>query len=360
MKHQIRILLSTFILLVCMGLKASAQVVVEQTVDSVAILIGDQAHLRLVVTMPDGARIQWPKQKAGQYIAPGMEIVETKEDTLSHDGGSIKVEKVYTITSFDEKLYSIPPMTVKVNGKSYKGVTAALKVITVNVDTLHPNKMLIPEDVQDNPFDWAEWRPYLWLSVLVMLLSVLVFWLVLRLKQNKPVITRIRIVKHLPAHQRALTAIEKIKEERLQTSEDQKTYYTQLTDTLRQYIEERFGFRAMEMTSSEIIDRLRENGDQKMIDELRELFQTADLVKFAKYSTLINENDLNLVNAIKFVDETKQNIEETEERIVPQLSDDDKRTRQNRATIKVLLWGLGIVILGTLAYIIYNVYLLTM
>lgn len=33
---------------------------------------------------------------------------------------------------------------------------------------------------------------------------------------------------------------------------------------------------------------------------------TADLVKFAKYSTLINENDMNLVNAIEFINQTKQ------------------------------------------------------
>lgn len=359
MKKRILILPIIVLLLVLSAAHASAQVTVEQKVDSLAILIGDQTQLRLTVTMPDGARIQWPKAKARQYIAPGVEIVEDRVDTLGHEGSSIKVEKVYTITSFDEKLYSIPPLTVKVNGKPYTGATAALKVITVDVDTLHPNKMLISEDVQDNPFDWKEWRPYLWLSVLVMLLSLLAFWLTLRLKQNKPVITRIRIVKHVPAHQRALTAIEKIKEERLQSSEDQKTYYTQLTDTLRQYIEERFGFRAMEMTSSEIIERLRQSGDQKMIDELKELFETADLVKFAKYSTLINENDLNLVNAINFIDETKQNEQETEERIVPKLSDDDKRAQQSRVTIKALLWALGIIILGTMAYIIYNVYLLT-
>lgn len=355
-----KIVLLQIIVMLLIGMEVSAQVTVEQTVDSVAILIGDQAHLRLRVTMPDGARLQWPKLNAGQQVVPGVEVVEDKTDTLGHENGNIHVEKAYTITSFDEKLYSIPPMTVTVNGKPYRGVTAALKVITVDVDTVHPNKMLIPDDVQDNPFQWLEWLPYVWLSVLVMVLSLLMFWLYLRLRQNKPVITHIRIVKHVPAHQRALTAIEKIKADRLQTSEDQKTYYTQLTDTLRQYIEERFGFRAMEMTSAEIIDRLRKSGDQMMIDELRELFQTADLVKFAKYSTLINENDLNLVNAIKFVDETKQNVEETEERIVPQLSDDDKRMRQNRVTIKSLLWALGVIIIGTLVYIIYNVYLLTM
>ena len=113
------------------------------------------------------------------------------------------------------------------------------------------------------------------------------------------------------------------------------------------------------MTSTEIIACLQEMGDKSMIDELSELFNTADLVKFAKYSTLLNENDLNLVNAINFIDKTKREDMPVEERIVPSLSNNDKRIRQNRITIKVLLWILGMVIFGLLCYVIYNIYLLS-
>ena len=114
----------------------------------------------------------------------------------------------------------------------------------------------------------------------------------------------------------------------------------------------------MEMTSSEIIDALQQRGDKKMIDELHEIFFTADLVKFAKYSTLINENDLNLVNAVNFIDQTKQDDKPTEERIVPKLSDDDKKSRNNRIVIKSII-SVGVVAAVTLlGYIIYNIYLL--
>lgn len=155
-----------------------------------------------------------------------------------------------------------------------------------------------------------------------------------------------------------MSKIEKIKMEHLQVSDDQKAYYTQLTDTLRQYIKERFGFNALEMTSDQIIDHLQAAGDRKMIDELRQLFQTADLVKFAKYSTQLNENDMNLVKAVNFIDETKQEGQTVEEKIVPQLSDDDKKVRSNRITIKTLLWIGGVVVALLLTYIIYNVYML--
>ncbi len=336
---------------------AHGQVVVEQTVDSIGIVIGEQAHLRLDVTLPEGARLQWPKLAANQYVTPGVEVVAVSDgDTVKAGQGQQKMSRIYTITSFDERLYAIPALAVKVNGKSYQGGTAALKVITVDVDTLHPNQFYPPKDVQDNPFLWSEWRTYFWLAVLTVVLTLVTFYLFIRLRENKPIITKMRIVRHVPAHKRALSAIEKIKAERMQQSEDQKHYYTQLTDTLRRYIQERFGFNAMEMTSSEIIERLRENGDKKMLDELRELFATADLVKFAKYSTLINENDLNLVNAVHFIDETKQDVQETVEKIAPKLSADDQKAQQNRITLKSLLWLLGVAIVALVAYVTYHVF----
>lgn len=346
------------LMLMC-AIQLRAQVSIEQTVDSVGILIGEQAHLRLTVSVPSNSKVEWPNIEAGKYIVPGVEVISvSKTDTLSANSKNLKIGKTYTITSFDEHLYSIPALPVRVNGRSYKGGISALKVITVDVDTLHPNQFYPPKDVQDNPFQWAEWSPYFWLSVLVLVIVAIMVYLVVRLMGNKPVITRIRIVKHVPPHQRALSAIAKIKEEHMNLSEDQKTYYTRLTDTLRQYIKERFGFNALEMTSSEIIDHLQASGDPKMIAELRELFNTADLVKFAKYSTLINENDLNLVNAVNFIDETKQEGEPTEERIVPKLSDSDRQVRNNRVVIKVLLWVLGALVAVLVLFVGYHVWLL--
>ena len=331
---------------------------IEANVDSVAILVGEQTRLNLSVTAKEGSKVIFPKFKPSKYITPGVEVLEQTGDTVDADNDMKKMTMHYTLTSFDEHLYAIPAMSVKVDGKTYKTNTLALKVITIPVDTVHPGKFFPPKDVQDNPFLWSEWSGMFWLSMLMILIIGAAMYMYIRLKQNKPIITHIKIVKHIPPHQRALNAIEKIKEEKMQTSEDQKTYYTRLTDTLRQYIEERFGFRAMEMTSSDIIFHLKESGDQKMIAELTELFQTADLVKFAKYSTLINENDLNLVNAVNFIDQTKTDSLPTEERIVPQLSEGEQQARKSRITIKWVMWGCIVAAIALLVYVVYNLYLL--
>jgi CHASE3 domain sensor protein len=139
------------------------------------------------------------------------------------------------------------------------------------------------------------------------------------------------------------------------SSENQKEYYTKLTDTLRRYIEERYGFSAMEMTSSEIIERLMQT-DQQSLDELRQLFMTADLVKFAKYSTMINENDANLVNAIDFINQTKQENQPTETVEKPQLSEADQRSQNERRVLKTVIWSLAVVSVALFGFVLYNVY----
>jgi len=228
----------------------------------------------------------------------------------------------------------------------------------MDVDTLHPNQFFPPKDVQNNPFSWTDedWAEIFYLSILMLLLGVAGLYLFVRLKQNKPIITRIRIIKKILPHQKALNEIEQIKSEKMVSSENQKEYYTRLTDTLRQYINERFGFNAMEMTSSEIIEHLNSNGNQEMMEELKEIFLTADLVKFAKYSTLINENDLNLVNAIQFIDKTKIENQPTTEKIMPQLTEADKRAQQTRIVIKTVIGGIVVAIVVILFYIVSHLY----
>lgn len=349
------LLIISLLAAISIGIHAQG-VMVEQKLDSVnGIFIGQQAHMTVDVTADKDAKVTFPDWKPMSYLVPGVELLAIDGDTIDADNGQQTIRRRLTITSFDENLYPLPPVEVKVGGNVFKGNQLALKVITVDVDTLHPNQFYPPKDVQNNPFLWSEWRTPFLLSLLFVALLFAALWLYLRLKANKPIITSIRIIKKVLPHQRAMKAIDEIKAEHMTASEDQKEYYTRLTDTLRQYIRERFGFNAMEMTTSEIIFHLQESGDSTMIAELKDLFETADLVKFAKYSTLMGENDMNLVNAINFIDLTKLEGQPTEERIVPQLTDGDKKTRKNRITIKALLWTIAVVETALLVYVLYTV-----
>ena len=351
--------LSLCIILTASVLAASAQVSVEAVIDSIQIFVGQQAHVTLTATAKENAKVEFPQFKPMEYITPGVEVLDRQElEQQPQDNGFVSRSMVYTMTSFDDTLYYIPPMTVKIDGKPYKSKSLALKVLTIEVDTLHAEQFFGPKDVQDNPFEWSDWEWPFWLSVLMLVLLAVAYYLYLRLRDNKPIISHIRIVKRLLPHQKAMKEIEQIKADKMVSSENSKEYYTKLTDTLRKYIEERYGFNAMEMTSSEIIEKLMASQDQKALDELRQLFTTADLVKFAKYSTLINENDANLVNAIDFINQTKLENVPVEETVKPQLSEEDQRSQKTRRVLKYFITAIGVACVALFGYVVYTLYML--
>ena len=337
---------------------SSAQnVQVEASIDNIEMLVGQQVHVTLKAVAKENSKVEFPSFQPSQYVTPGVEVLacQSAEDKTT-DNGFVEKSMVYTLTSFDDTLYYIPPLTVKVDGKPYQSKSLALKVLTIEVDTVHAEKFFPAKDVQDNPFLWSEWSLSFWLSVLVLIILSLTYYLYIRLNDNKPIITHIKIVKRLLPHQKAMKEIEQIKADKMVSAENSKEYYTKLTDTLRKYIEERYGFNAMEMTSSEIIERLTATQDQKALSELQQLFATADLVKFAKYSTLINENDMNLVNAIDFINQTKLENMPVEETVKPQLSEKDQRSVKMRRLLKVVIAALLTMSALLFAYVVYNIY----
>ena len=339
--------------------RLSAQVSVEVQIDSIEMFVGQQVHLTLTAHAKENAKVEFPAFKPTQYITPGVEVLNSEQrPDVSQDNGFMARSIVYTLTSFDDTLYYLPPMTVKIDGKPYKSKSLALKVLTIEVGTAHVGQFFGPKDVQDNPFLWSDWSLSFWLSVLMLVLLAVTYYLYLRLRDNKPIIKTIRIVKRLLPHQKAMKEIEQIKADKMVSSENSKEYYTKLTDTLRKYIEERYGFNAMEMTSSEIIDKLTATQDENAISELRQLFLTADLVKFAKYSTLINENDRNLVNAIDFINQTKQEDVPVEETVKPQLTEEDQRSQKARRVLRTVITLLATVSGLLFVYVVYTLYLL--
>jgi hypothetical protein len=111
----------------------------------------------------------------------------------------------------------------------------------------------------------------------------------------------------LPPHVIALQELDKLKNEELWQHEKVKDYYTRLTDIVRVYIEDRFTISAMEQTTFEILTSFNikeEQIEKKSFDELKEILEVSDLVKFAKFTPLPDENHMMLSNAYLFVKET--------------------------------------------------------
>lgn len=137
---------------------------------------------------------------------------------------------------------------------------------------------------------------------------------------------------------------------------EQKTYYTDVTNVLRTYISQRFKLNALEMTTHEILGSMSGLCEETDVAELQEVFNTADLVKFAKYSTTVNDMDFYLDSIMHFVDSTK--VDNPVEVVVEPL-EDVKETRL-RKILKLVIGLLVVVSVTLLVYVASGVYALLM
>lgn len=346
-----------FIIVCCLlAVCSKAQVLVEAKLDSAQMFIGQQMNLQLSVTFDAKQKLQLPDIKKGQELIPNIEVVDLgKPDTAVLDEGKrLTVSQAYTITAWDSALYRLPPMQVMVDTSRFESEALALKVYTVDVDTLHLDQFFPPNDIMELPFLWAEWRMVLLGGILLLLMIACIIYLWYHVKHGKPIVRFVRRKKKLPPHQIAMTEIERIKSERKWAEEDSKEYYTLLTDTLRNYIRDRYGFNALEMTSSEIIDRLVSENNEEALDELREIFRTADLVKFAKWSTLINENDANLVAAVEYVNQTKIEPDPNAKPEPEVIKETDQKRLTQVKIMRVAMIVLGVLSVALLAWVAWR------
>ncbi len=338
-----------------------AQVTVSLRLDSVQFYVGQHDGLELQVTLPAGGQLLLPPLKKGMELMPDVEIVRMdRPDTVAvNEGRQLQITQRYVITAWDSSFYYLPPMQVKVDTTTYESNSLAFKVYTIDVDTLHADVFFPPRDIQALPFSWEDWNGIIYGLLTLFILVPFIAFMHYLIAKGKPIFRLVRRKKRLPAHQVAISEIERIKEERTWAREDSKEYYTLLTDTLRTYIQERYGFSAMEMTSTEIIERLTQDGDETSLKELREIFTIADLVKFAKWTTRINENDANLVAALQYINDTK--IEEDPNAVPePEVVKETDKARQVQVTVMRVFMGLALLlvaaIIGIISWRLYEMY----
>lgn len=344
-------------LLMLLAGRAMAQsVTVDATIDSLQILIGEQAKIKLQVSLDTDKRAIFPIYT--DTLIRGVEIIDVaKPDTqLLNDGRRSLITQEYTVTSFDSALYYLPPMVVTVDNKPYSSKGLALKVYSMPVDTLHPDQFFGPKTVMKAPFAWEDWYVFIACVLLFTPFLLLLIYLIKRIRDNKPIIRKVKVEPKLPPHQLAIKEIERIKSEKVWQKGLSKEYYTELTDAIRTYIKDRFGFNALEMTSSEIIDKLLEMKDKEAIKDLRELFLTADLVKFAKHNPMMNENDANLINAIDFINETKEQVDETEKQQPTEVTIIEKRSLRTKLLLGAGILLLSVALIASLVYIGLELY----
>jgi len=309
----IALLLISFI-----GISSAQKPSVKVALDSTYVIIGMPTTIHLEAIVQDGQDIRFPEIiKNGGVVAYDdslqflLELGDDlpKVDTLSSSNGSIVLKEDINVFAFDSATLYIPPFDFISGNDTLSTNSLALKVVvpfdSIEVD---PAKFVDIKTVVDPEFVWTDYAVWIISPLLLILFIVLAYFgykYYLKYKSDKPIVEK-EVIK-LPAHVIAMNALEVLNGKKLWQAGKDKQFQTELTDILRQYIENRFYVNAMEKTSDEILDELYELAEQQKssLTNLKQILQLADLVKFAKYKPLADENQLSFMNAKMFVEQTK-------------------------------------------------------
>ena len=281
--------------------------IVSATLDSTTLFIGDQTDLHLRAIGEVGEQVTMPV--LDKELIPGVEIVDrTIVDTLSLKDGRVQYDQYLTVTSFEDSLFYIAPLPFVSGDDTVWSDGLTLNVVQpFEMDT---TDMAITDikGVYKAPVWW--WGIFRWVLLAVLLAGVGVagYYLITYLQRRKLEEAGNEVVTEplRPAEEVALEKLDAIKEKKIWQQGQVKEYYTQLTDVVREYIARRFEVSSVEQTSDETLRDIRPLLSERkdLYDQLRKMLTLADLVKFAKWSTTPDENELSLRNAYTFVKET--------------------------------------------------------
>lgn len=298
---------------------------VKAYIEPDSIIIGDRFTLIFDIEKDQVQSLYFPafsneQPEEGKQPFGVLECIEDHPtDTLEHKGRFMRLRKRYTMTAFDEGIYNLGRPSVLYADKNIVdtlyGTVDSLKIIVTTFKIDSTSMLCNIKPVKPMPFRFGEIAGYTGIALAVLALLAVAIYLLARhlAKRGKSIADLFKPEPPLPPHIVAIAALEQLQNQKLWQNNKHKEYYSALTDILRTYIDGRFGVGAMEMTTDEIIEAIKElNLSQKLSMDLVSLLRDADLVKFAKAMPEAAENESAYSKVYYFVEETKP-VEQTEE-----------------------------------------------
>jgi hypothetical protein len=305
---KLKYILISLILFTSLNPVIAQQVKVSSSLERDSIWLGDQIRMILVAEYPIGTKLTFPQLK--DSLGNGVEVVSrSARDSSKLDSGTLQMRQSYIITAFDSGPHPIKPFLfvwqTTIIPDTIRSNSLTLFVKVPNVDLKKGFADI--KKPYGAPVTFKEIAPWIMGIILLATIIFLIIYAINRRKKNIPLFS-LPVKPKLPPHVVALSELDKLKEEQLWQHDKVKDYYTRLTDILRVYLEEQYSVPAMEQTTYEILSEFKGENSQikgKLFTGLQKTLDTADLVKFAKYTPLADENHFVLVQAYNLVEETK-------------------------------------------------------
>lgn len=268
-----------------------SQVFVHSDTDS--ILIGDQ--FQLVISATESSALPSYNDSIGAF-----EILSKSHIDSTVQKDSTLFSQKYTLTAWESGTFYIPSMNM---GDGTNDSTPIVVSAVALPDSVSLNQIVI-KDIKgpiNSPISFDELKPYLVILIILIILAI-VIRRVLKKRKEKPIAQQL-VEQIVPAHELAIDKLEKLKLQSLWQKGEFKRYYSELSEIIRNYIEDGLGTPAMEIPTKDIIEQLYRKGIDT--NALKILLTRADLAKFAKAKPIDIENKESYEIALDFVRKTK-------------------------------------------------------
>jgi hypothetical protein len=303
------IFLLSSLLFITLHCFAQGEAKVSARIDATHIAVGDQVRLFIEAEQnPNTGKLQWATIPDSFNH---LEVVEKGKIDTVKQGSIVVYRQRLLITGFDSGAYEIPGFTfseIPNSGTAYTLQTDSfqLAVQTMAVDTTKPFK-----GIKGIMFVKATWLDYIWYIIGGIIFILLVIFVTIYFIKNKKAPAPLPKGPQETLQQKTLRILAELDQQQLWQHHKVKEYYTQLTDVIRVYIEERFHTHAMELTTDELLAKARINKEmQPYLPILSSILSTADMAKFAKAQPLPIEHTEAMENARQFVNASKPVVTE--------------------------------------------------
>jgi len=325
-------------------------------VDTTSIRIGEQITYKINIKIDSLDEITFPKAKD---FAPFELIKEFKVDTNYLDKKFI-ISKQFALTYFDSGTYYIPSQKLTLLNKEFELDSFEIIINPVKTDTtkqgLYDIKPIMKSNTQ---IDFIFW------FYILILITVICAFIFFRNKIFSFFTIQKLEVEYLTPYEKAVIELSKIKKLTYLSELDIKTYYSDLTFVIRNFIEEKIINNALECTTKELIQKLsllkttkKLNFSNSTLKNIEDVFSRADLVKFAKYQPETQSALIDLETLTKELENIKSILpkpskDELEKNL--KVQEDLRRKRLKNRNNKIIIYSLSSLLLVYLtASIVYG------
>jgi len=314
----------------CMLLSLMGYGQVSSSIDSTAIKIGAELFYNIQVKADTTALVVFSEEQTFQPL----EMINSYAIDTTKKEGYYQLTKTYGLTQFDSGVYTIPKQKIIIGDKIFLTDSLEVQVNPVVVDTTKQKLFDIKPLIQVEKKRSGIWNILGIILIISLLISGVLYWFFWR---KKP-LTEAEKIAALPPYERAKLALEKLDEDHYFENEEIKTYYSDLTLILRQYLDEKVYEQSLESTTDELITRLNTlkaanqiKLSKETIRNIETILKRADLVKFAKSKPNYQLAKLDKNTIELEIDHVKEGLPEpTEEELLQDLAYREALAKQQK------------------------------